>query len=129
MLPAIISREQGAFVEGRSISDNILLATELHHSILNARSDAPSFMLKLDMAKAFDRVSWDFIEQVLVFLGFPTVWTHWALGAIRQPTFLFFSISMVCSHPWFTALWVFARGVLSRPFFLSFALRFSPDYS
>lgn len=37
VLPDIVAREQGAFIAGRSISDNILVATELYHSITVAR--------------------------------------------------------------------------------------------
>lgn len=68
VLPAIISREQGA--ESRSIGDNILLATELHHSVIDVQVHYPLMLIKLDMAKAFDRVCWNYIEQVFHFLGF-----------------------------------------------------------
>lgn len=37
VLPKVISWEQGAYVGGRSISDNILLASEAHHTVTEAR--------------------------------------------------------------------------------------------
>lgn len=37
LLPYIVGREQGAFIAGRSISDNIFIATELYHSVTVAR--------------------------------------------------------------------------------------------
>lgn len=124
VLPFVISREQGAFIGGRSISDNILVATEMHHSIINASAHAPSLMLKLDMAKAFDRVSWDYIEQVLVHLGFPSTWIHWVMGAIRKPLNIngFLSVPISCSMgirqgcPLSPYLFTICAEVLSRLF-------------
>lgn len=31
-------------------------------------------MIKTDMSKAYNRVQWDFIQAVLVKLGFPSKW-------------------------------------------------------
>ncbi|XP_073133701.1 uncharacterized protein [Henckelia pumila] len=51
----LISQNQSGFVPGRMIADNILLAQELTHS-LNLPSRGGNVILKLDMAKAYDRV-------------------------------------------------------------------------
>lgn len=34
-------------------------------------------VLKLDFAKAFDTVKWDFLFHTLIEFGFPTVWVNW----------------------------------------------------
>lgn len=60
----IISLNQSAFVPGRLITDNVLLAYEMTHFMQDKRS-----VLKLDMCKAFDRVEWDFLEAIMVKLG------------------------------------------------------------
>ena len=55
-LPSIIFDAQGAFVQGRLILDNILIAFEVLHAM---RGDSPtkgSMDLKLDMSKAVDRI-------------------------------------------------------------------------
>lgn len=70
ILPKLISREQAGFVEGRSIQDNVLLAFELIH-FLDKRCRSSNIAIKLDMMKAFDRVAWPFLQQLLTHFGFP----------------------------------------------------------
>lgn len=70
VLSKVVSWEQRAYVRGRSISDNILLASEAHHSVVAART-SPAMILKMDMEKAFDKISWRFLMQVLNKFGFP----------------------------------------------------------
>lgn len=69
ILPSIISSEQSGFVKGRSIRENILLAQEMIHKI-NANVRRNNVTLKLDMAKAYDRISWVSILKVLRQFGF-----------------------------------------------------------
>ncbi|KAL9687786.1 hypothetical protein QQ045_032193 [Rhodiola kirilowii] len=59
-LPKIISGEQVGFIQGRSIHENIALAHDLAHE-LNHKVLGGNIIIKLDMAKAYDRISWDFI--------------------------------------------------------------------
>lgn len=51
----LISPNQSGFIPVRNIADNILLAQELTHS-LNLPTRGGNVILKLDMAKAYDRV-------------------------------------------------------------------------
>ncbi|KAL0324583.1 UNVERIFIED_CONTAM: hypothetical protein Scaly_2425400 [Sesamum calycinum] len=54
VLPKVISLSQSGFVPGRLLSDNVLLAQELVHSLESRRPDA-NVVFKLDMAKAYDQ--------------------------------------------------------------------------
>ena len=69
VLPRIISPQQSGFVKGRSMANNFLLAQELMSEI-GRKCREENLALKLDMAKAYDRVSWPFLIAVLRRFGF-----------------------------------------------------------
>ncbi|XP_059315605.1 uncharacterized protein LOC132066278 [Lycium ferocissimum] len=57
----------------RSTTDNIMLTQEIVHNI-NRTSPAGNVVLKLDMTKAYDRVSWEYLCKVLRQFGFAERW-------------------------------------------------------
>lgn len=63
MLSRIISPNQSGFVTGRSITENMLLSQEIIMNI-NKRKQHTNVVVKLHMAKAYDRVSWIFFTKV-----------------------------------------------------------------
>nr|XP_027090405.1 uncharacterized protein LOC113711437 [Coffea arabica] len=69
ILSKIISPQQSGFIKGRHMSDNFLLAQELLSGIRHSHWGG-NVVLKLDMAKAYDHVSWLFLLQVLRRFGF-----------------------------------------------------------
>lgn len=72
VLPKIISQNQAGFVKGRSITENVLLAQEIIRDI-NRRNRNTNVVVKLDMTKAYDRVSWIYLTKVLRCFGFSEV--------------------------------------------------------
>jgi len=71
ILADIISPTQSVFVSGWLISDNILIAYEMNHYLLNKRKVETSYAaIKLDMSKAYDRVEWSLLEQMMAKMGF-----------------------------------------------------------
>ncbi|KAG7567099.1 Ribonuclease H-like superfamily [Arabidopsis thaliana x Arabidopsis arenosa] len=83
VLPKLISETQSAFVEGRLISDNILIAQEMFHGLrTNPRCKGKFMAIKTDMSKAYDRVEWIFVEKVLRKLGFCEKWITWIMWCI-----------------------------------------------
>ena len=71
ILDEIISPEQSAFVPGRLITDNALIAFECFHYIQQEKDPEKSFCAyKLDLSKAYDRVDWIFLERMMQKMGF-----------------------------------------------------------
>ncbi|KAL0305119.1 UNVERIFIED_CONTAM: LINE-1 retrotransposable element O protein [Sesamum calycinum] len=68
---------------GRLISDNILLAQELIHT-LDEKRRYENVVYKLDMAKAYDRVQWQFLYNVLRKMGFNEKWIQLVKNCIEQ---------------------------------------------
>jgi hypothetical protein len=68
----IVSHSQSAFIKSRTIHDNFMYvrntARQLH------RRKIPALLFKLDIAKAFDTVRWDYMLDLMQRLGFPQRW-------------------------------------------------------
>jgi hypothetical protein len=77
LLQDIISPSQSAFIPGRMITDNALIAFECMHAITSNTDQRGSFCAyKLDLSKAYDRVDWGFLNKVLLKLGFHRDWVQ-----------------------------------------------------
>ncbi|KAL0295430.1 UNVERIFIED_CONTAM: putative mitochondrial protein [Sesamum calycinum] len=76
ILHLLIDYSQNAFVPGRSISDNILLAQELLAGYNQAKLP-PRCTIKVDLKKAYDSVEWDFLIEVLKLFNFPPKFIGW----------------------------------------------------
>lgn len=68
LISRIISPEQGVFVIGKETMEVALVA----HEVLDLVDFyyLPTFIIKLDMMKVYDKLNWEFLFKVLKKIGF-----------------------------------------------------------
>lgn len=86
MLDVLVSKNQAAFVQGRSITTNILICQDLVRNY-HRRGGPPRCMMKIDLRKAYDTVHWGFLESVLKGLNFPSCLVQWIMVCLGSAKF------------------------------------------
>ena len=76
-----IGKNQTRFVKGRNILEGVVVLHEVLHEL--KRSKRRGLILKIDFEKAYDRVRWDFLEEILVGRGFPPLWIKWVMDTVK----------------------------------------------
>lgn len=82
-MPIIIPENQGGFIKGRKILDNIVLVQEAIHSSYLQKEKG--MVIKLDLENAFDRVKHDFLFIVMKKMGFSPAIINWVKSCIASP--------------------------------------------
>ena len=81
----VISDSHQAFIQGRQILDDVLIASKALDSRL--KDNTSSLLLKMDIEKAFDHVNWDFLMDVMSKMGFGHRWINWIKWCCSTATF------------------------------------------
>ena len=85
-----ISKTQYAFIPGRQILDNVILAHEYMHFLKNKRQGKEGYMaVKLDMSKAYDRVECHFLRVMMQKMGFCSRWINWIMKCVETVSYSF----------------------------------------
>ncbi|KAJ9539130.1 hypothetical protein OSB04_031863 [Centaurea solstitialis] len=85
-LDFLVSMNQSAFIPGRRITDNILMAHEIMDGY-GKRGGPPRCSFKIDIQKAYDSVDWQFLCTVLDRLGFHPIMRHWIMELVSTTSF------------------------------------------
>ncbi|XP_073300490.1 uncharacterized protein [Primulina huaijiensis] len=86
LLGDIVDEAQAAFLQGRSIVDNIHLAHELMRKYGRLRG-TPRCILQVDIHEAYDTVDWDFLHEILNFLNFPPRFIQWIMECVTTTSY------------------------------------------
>ncbi|XP_060210448.1 uncharacterized protein LOC132637368 [Lycium barbarum] len=80
-----VADNQSAFVQGRFMLHNVLICHDLlrHYN----RQTTPRCLMKIDLRKAYDMVSWEFVEEALNGYGFPRRFIELVMNCISSPMF------------------------------------------
>ncbi|KAL0770758.1 hypothetical protein Bca101_035909 [Brassica carinata] len=86
ILPEVILPNQTAFVQGRLLIENTVLASEIvqgYHKLGGPKR----VTIKVDIAKAFDTIRWEFIFQCLRSLSVPQIFLSWLHACVCTTSF------------------------------------------
>lgn len=90
VLGAIISDRKSAFVGGRLLTDNALIAFEINHYMERKTQGKEGVAgLKIDISKAYDRLEWSFIRSMLQKFGFSNLWVERVMQVITSVSYKF----------------------------------------
>ncbi|XP_026459748.1 uncharacterized protein LOC113360454 [Papaver somniferum] len=83
LMEKLISLQQASYVKGRSIQEQILLASEMVNEMRKKRRGG-NVAFKLDISHAYDSVSWTFLLKVMQKYGFSSSWCDWLLTMFKS---------------------------------------------
>jgi hypothetical protein len=81
-LVSCISFEQFGFLKDRLIFDVVGIAQECLHTAKSKKLS--TIILKLDLKKAYDKVSWKFLRMLLIQIGLKWEVTQWIMACITS---------------------------------------------
>jgi len=75
MIGSVISDSQSAFIKGRQILDDILVANEIVDETHKCKMEL--ILIKVGFEKACNTIDWGYLDAVMLKMGFPTLWRKW----------------------------------------------------
>ena len=72
-------------MEGIQILDGIIVVHEVTHSLKCTK--LPGMLIKLDISKAYNKLSWKYLEAILKAHGFSPEWVEWVMDLVSSPLY------------------------------------------
>jgi hypothetical protein len=82
MAYSVIRKAQTTFLPGRNILEGVVVLHETLHEM--RRKKKKRIIMKLDFEKAYDKVVWRFLIEVLERKKFPVKWIEWVQQAVTE---------------------------------------------
>lgn len=86
MLPNLIMENQGVFVHGRYVVHDIMVIQDIVNQY-GRKKVKPSCLMKIDLQKASDSVSWEFLHEMMLALGFSPAFIELVMQCVQTPMF------------------------------------------
>lgn len=77
----VIGGNQIGFIKGRNILEGVVILHEVIHELKTSKNKG--LIMKIDFEKAYDKVRWDFLEEIMHGKGLPAIWINWVMQTIR----------------------------------------------
>lgn len=86
VIHSLVRINQTTFIQGRLIFENVLMCHEVVRDF--ERNNHPKdAILKIDIRKTYDSISWEFIKETLVKMNFPSYFVRWIMECITKLRF------------------------------------------
>eukprot|EP00253_Pinus_taeda_P033386 PITA_33386 len=85
LLPTRVPEEQTRYVEGRQILNNIIQDHKVVHSLKSNKQ--AGMIIQLDLVKAYDKLCWAYIREVLKAYGFDHNWIRCVTALVTIASF------------------------------------------
>ncbi|GKE02211.1 putative RNA-directed DNA polymerase, partial [Tanacetum coccineum] len=82
VVDSVVSMEQSAFIKGRQILDGPLMVNEI--LALYKKKKKKAMIFKVDFEKAFDSLSWNYLDRMMEFMHFPDKWRGWIRACLHS---------------------------------------------
>lgn len=87
VLPHLIGREQAGFIVDRCPFDNIITLQEIVHSVERELKSPSRMLVKIDVEKAYDTLSWTAILVIFTKMNFPNTWISCSRTCLSSNSF------------------------------------------
>ncbi|XP_028056650.1 uncharacterized protein LOC114260679 [Camellia sinensis] len=84
LLDSLVSPNQSSFIPGRNTIDNIIITHEILHTLRHKKGNEGGMIFKIDLEKAYDKLSWDFIRDTLVEFNMNDNWINLIMSYVSN---------------------------------------------